>query len=85
MFPVEYVDDDGRIHKRCPHEHVQTPYERFKSLDGAARFLKSGVTFDELDAAADAMSDLTAMRRGNRARDELFRAIGAGSDATKVA
>ena len=71
MFPVEHVDDDGRIRKRYPHDHVQTPYERFKSLDGAARLLKSGVTFDELDAAAYAMSDLAAMRRVNRARDEL--------------
>ncbi len=85
MFPVEHVDDDGRIRKRYPHDHVQTPYERFKSLDGAARLLKPGVTFDELDAAAYAMSDLAAMRRVNRARDELFRAIAAASDTAKVA
>ena len=48
---------------------------RYEAPD-ADRFLKPGVTFAELDKVAYAMSDLDANRQANRARDELFRAIG---------
>ena len=85
MFPVEQADDDGRLRKRYPHDAVMTPYERFKSLDAAERFLKPGVTFGNLDETAYAVSDLAAMRDVDRARDALFRAIGAAPDAAKVA
>ena len=68
-----------------PHDAVMTPYERFKSLDAAERFLKPGVTFGNLDKTAHAVSDLAAMRDVDRARDALFRAIGAAHDAAKVA
>ena len=85
MFPVEHADDDGRLRKRYPHDAVTTPYERLKSLDGAERFLKPDVSFGDLDKIAQAASDLAAMREVNRARDELFRAIGPAPDAAKVA
>ena len=55
---------------------MTTPYEKLKSMPDAERFLKPGETFAELDKVAYAMSDLEANRRANRARDELFRAIG---------
>ena len=85
MFPVEHADDDGRLRKRYPHDAVTTPYERLKSLDGAERFLKPDASFGDLDKIAQAASDLAAMREVNRARDELFRAIGPAPDAAKVA
>ena len=47
------------------------PYEKLKSLPDAARWLKSGVTFETLDAVAYAQSDLDAalcrQRRSRRA------------------
>ena len=74
-FPVETVGDDGRIRKRYPYANVATPYGKLKSVDDAERFLKPGVSFDELDAFAAAVSDLDAAAAVNAARAELFRAI----------
>ncbi len=85
MFPVEHTDDDGRVRKRYPHDAVMTPYERLRSLDDAERFLKPGITFAALDETASAISDLSAMREVNRARDELFRAIGSALGGAKAA
>ena len=80
-FPVETVADDGRVTKRYPYENVTTPFEKFKSLDNAARFLRPGVTLKQLDAFAGATSDLDAARALNAARDELFRTIAAEAAA----
>ena len=85
MFPVEQADEKGRVRKRYPHDAVMTPYERLKSIDGAERFLKAGITFEQLDRTAHAASDLAAMRDVNRARDELFRAIGSASGPAEAA
>ena len=52
-----------------------TPYERLRSLPGAEHYRKPGVTFDQLDATAYAISDNEAARRLNVARDELFQTI----------
>ena len=80
-FPVETVGDDGRVTKRYPYANVATPFEKFKSLDAAARYLRPGVTMEQLDAFARAASDLDAARALNTARDELFRAIAAEAAA----
>ena len=63
-FPVETLGDDGRTAKRYPYANVATPYDKLKSLDHAERFLKPGVSFADLEAAAV-----------NAARAEMFRAI----------
>ena len=59
--------------------------ERLRSLDDAERFLKPGITFAALDETASPISDLSAMREVNRARDELFRAIGSALGGAKAA
>ena len=64
------------MRKRYRDEDVMTPYERLKSLKDAERYLRPGVTFERLDAAAHAMSDLEAVKALNRARAELFESIG---------
>ena len=81
MFAVERADGKGRVRRSYPHDQVSTPYERFRRVDGAERFLKPGVSFADLDRAAHAASDLAALREVNRARAELFRAIGLATDA----
>ena len=48
-----------RSRRDCSSDET-TPYEKLKSLDGAERFLKPGVSFDELDAFALSVSDLDA-------------------------
>ena len=74
-FPVETVGEDGRVTKRYPYANVATPHEKLKSLDNAARYLKPGVSFAELDALAASVSDLDAAAALNAARTDLFRGI----------
>ena len=76
LFATEECDARGRIRKRYRDRDITTPYEKLKSLPEAARWLKPGVTFEDLDAVAHAHSDLAAARAANAARDALFRALG---------
>ena len=75
FFPTEEVNAKGRIRKRYRYQDMMTPYEKLKSLSGAAEYLKPGVTFEQLDAIAYTISDNEAARRLNQARAELFRSI----------
>ena len=54
---------------------MMTPYEKLKSLDSAEQFLKPGITFQQLDAQAHAISDNDAAQRMNDARALLFKTI----------
>ena len=72
LFPVEHRDPTGKIRRRYPRQGVTTPYEAFKSLDDAHTHLKPGLTFAQLDTVAYAESDLTAAKRLNDHRRELF-------------
>ena len=76
LFATPVADADGRIRKVYRDRDVATPYERLKSIDGAERFLKPGISFAALDAEANAMSDLESARLVNRERDSLFRSFG---------
>ena len=76
LFATPVADADGRIRKVYRDRDVATPYERLKSIDGAERFLKPGLSFAALDAEANAMSDLESARLVNRERDSLFRSFG---------
>ncbi len=72
LFAQRSVDARGRQTKRYPYELVQTPYEKFKSLPDAKRYLKPGVSFAHLDALAAAMSDNEAAHQLQEARHKLF-------------
>ena len=76
LFPTETTDAKGRARKRYRDANVTTPYERLKTLPGAADRLRPGVTFEQLDAQALAQSDLAAAQAVNAARNSLFRRIG---------
>lgn len=54
-FPTTTVDEKGR--EARVYNVYQTPYERLKSLSGARKFLKPGITFGKLDQVAYQMSD----------------------------
>ena len=75
LFSTEDIDPKGRLRKRYRDADLATPYEKFKSLPDAARFLKPAATFAQLDAQAYALSDLKAANNVNQARSQLFRAI----------
>ena len=75
FFPTEEIDARGRRRKRYPYANLMTPYDKLRSLPGAHDHLKPGVTFEQLDALAYAMSDHEAARRLSEARAALFQAI----------
>ena len=75
LFATERVDAKGKVRRTYRRDDVLTPLEKLKSLPGAARFLKEGAGFAELDRAAAAQTDLQAAQALNRARDELFRKV----------
>jgi len=75
FFPREVIDNKGRRRKHYRYEDMMTPYDKLKSLPNAEQYLRPGITFEQLDAIAYAMSDNEAARRLNQARDELFRSI----------
>ena len=75
LFAETIIDAKGRIRKRYPYKLMMTPYEKLKSLDPAEQFLKPGITFQQLDTQAHAMSDNEAAQRLNDARTILFKTI----------
>ena len=82
LFATERVGAKGKVRRTYRRQDVLTPLDKLKSLPGAARFLRQGVRFDDLDRAAAAHCDLQAAKTLNRARDELFRKVhGAGQAA----
>lgn len=74
-FPTEYTDAKGKLRKRYRYQDMMTPYEKLKSLPEAARYLKSSITFEQLDAIANEYSDNEAALRLNQARATLFQLI----------
>jgi len=75
FFPTEELDSRGRVRKHYRYDHMMTPYDRLKSLPDATQYLKPGVTFEQLDEIAYAITDNDAAQRLNQARGKLFRSI----------
>ena len=62
----------GRTKKTYPFANVTTPYLKLKSLDHAERYLRPGVSFEQLDAIAVAIDDLAAATLLNEAGTNCF-------------
>lgn len=75
LFLEEHTDARGKRRKRYPYANLMTPYEKFRSLPEAERFLRPGLRFEQLDDIARQHSDNEAARRLNEARAKLFRTI----------
>lgn len=75
FFAETITNDKGKTRKRYRLKDMMTPYEKLKSLPHAERFLKPGLTFEQLDRTAKAISDNEAARRLNEARKKLFQSI----------
>ena len=56
-FPTTLVDKKGKQRKKYKLSDMMTPYDKFKSIEGAKHYLKPGITFKILDDIATAMSD----------------------------
>ena len=85
LFAAAVADANGKTRKVYRDRDADTPCERLKSLDGAERFPKPGVSFAALDAQAHAASDLESARRVHRERARLLRAIRAKWPSAAVA
>jgi transposase InsO family protein len=75
FFPFAVIDHRGKVKKTYPYEEVMTPYEKLKSLPQAEKYLRSGVTFEMLEAIANQMSDNQSAERMVKARSNLFQQI----------
>lgn len=51
------MDAKGRMKKLYPYQSYMTPYEKLKSIPGAAQYLKENSTFALLDKVARSKSD----------------------------
>ena len=75
FFPIIEVDAKGKERKKYLYENMMTPYDKLKSLDDAAQYLKPGLSFLALDAIALRVSDNEAAAQLQAARKQLFETI----------
>ncbi|WP_236631716.1 hypothetical protein, partial [Endozoicomonas numazuensis] len=57
------------------YENMMTPYEKFRSLPNSKKYLKKGITLEELEARATSMGDNEAAEQLQTARESLFQSI----------
>jgi len=72
-FPKTITDRKGKERKIYPHSGYQTPYERLKSLTGAENYLKSGISFKELDEIAYAKSHTEYAKEMLKEKQKMFK------------
>lgn len=77
LFATERPDPKkpGRIKRVYRARHAMTPLDKLTSLPEAAQFLRAGVTLEDLQALARALTDLQAAEELNQARQALFKRI----------
>ncbi len=75
FFAESVTDNKGETRKRYRLKDMMTPYEKFRSLPHAEHFLRPGITLEQLDQTAKAISDNEAAERLNEARKKLFQSI----------
>ena len=74
-FSRDSVDAKGKICKKYPLESYRTPYEKFRALPRAARYLKKGLSFKALDRFALTYTDNQMAQIIQTRREELFSEI----------
>jgi transposase InsO family protein len=72
-FATVSLDERGKRRRPYKTEDYRTPLEKLKSLEGAAPYLKPGVSVAELEREALAISDTECARRMNDAKSRLLR------------
>jgi len=75
LYPTTIVDKKGKEKKQYKYDDMMTPYDKLKSLDNAAEYLKEGMSFEKLDDIAYAMTDNEAARHLQAQRKALFKTI----------
>jgi len=72
-FATETMDKKGKIKKK--YDTYLTPFEKFKTLANAEKFLKEGVTLEELEEIARSHSDTEYAKLMQEKKAQLFRAF----------
>ena len=72
-FATVVADRRGKRKRTYPLADYSTPYDKLKSLPDAGQYLKQGVSFEQLDRVAHAMSDTECAKRMKRAKEKLLR------------
>jgi transposase InsO family protein len=67
------ITQDRKGKQKKKYDVYQTPYDRFKSLSDAEKYLKQGVTFKMLDEIAYEMSDNEFAKIMQDKKEELFK------------
>ena len=65
----------GKIKRMYPKDNYFTPYEKLKGLPDAQRYLKDGVSFEELDKEAYKYDDNEMAMRMKRAKRKLLEIV----------
>lgn len=79
LFATEVADakKPGRIKRVYRPRDAMTPLDKLASLPDAAKYLRKGVTLQELQLLARALSDVQAAEELNEARAALLRRVSA--------
>lgn len=72
-YATTTIDRRGKENKK--YDVYETPYEHFKKIPNAATYLREGVTFEDLDKIAFAMSDNECAKMMQKAKTELFKSF----------
>lgn len=72
-YATEKIDARGKIKK--VYDTYEPPYEHLKQLSNADTHLRDGLTFQELDATAHAMSDNACATLMQTAKYQLFKSF----------
>ena len=77
LFATEVADakKPGRIKRVYRPRDAMTPLDKLVSLPDAAKYLRKGVTLQELQQLARALSDVQAAHELSEARAALFRRV----------
>lgn len=74
-FATAVTDKKGKIKKVYKQEDYMTPYEKLKSLLNSKSYLKTGVTFDDLDKISKRKTDNQIAEEIQNKRYQLFNQI----------
>ncbi len=69
------IDSKGKERKKYPYKNMMTPYDKFKLVTEAEKYLKDDMNFEIMDRIAFAMTDNQSADRLQEARRLLFKII----------
>jgi len=72
-YATEKIDRRGKIQR--VYDTWETPYEHFRGIPNAQQFLKSGITFNDLECIALEVSDSACATMMQKAKLELFKSF----------